>query len=235
MEFTRDRLIMQGERLDDLQANGLYIIQNPDDFRFGCDAVELADFVSGGPRDYAADLGSGSGIISILLAGKKGIRVTAVEIQQKMADMSRRSVEYNALEDKIEVVNLPMQQFVTRDREGAYSIVVCNPPYRKIGSGERQPIDSIAIARHEIFVTFEEVAEVSAKLLKCGGAFYTVNQCERLAEVIADCKKYRLEPKILQILTPSESKKPHIFLLKCIKDGKEGIVVERERVIRTEV
>ncbi len=235
MESIRDRLIAEGERLDDLQANGLYIIQNPNEFRFGCDAVELADFVTGGARDYVADLGSGSGIISILLAGKKSMRVTAVEIQPRMAEMSRRSVEYNSLQDKIEVVNLPMQQFASQDREGVYSIVVCNPPYRKIGSGERQSSDSVAIARHEIFVTFEEVAETASKLLKCGGAFYTVNQCERLAEVIADCKQNRLEPKILQILTPSDKKKPHIFLLKCIKDGKEGIIVEKERVVRLTV
>lgn len=227
--------IKKGERIDDLQTNGLRIIQNPDYFRFGCDAVELADFVTGGVKDYACDLGSGSGIIAVLLAGKKHMRVTAVEIQQCMAEMASRSVKLNNLSDRIEVVNVAMQNFATAERAGTYSIVVCNPPYRKIGSGEKQSSGSIAISRHEIAVTFPEVAAVAAKLLKQGGAFYTVNQCERLAEVMSECRKFRLEPKILQILTPSGNKKPHIFLLKCVFDGKSGLSVLPEREVRTEV
>lgn len=230
-----DRLVHENERLDDLQVNGLKIIQRPDVFRFGCDAVELADFVTGTQSDYACDLGSGSGIIAILLAGKKGIKTTAVEIQPVMAEMSGRSVLYNSLGDKIEVVNAPMQSFPSPDRIGKYSIVVCNPPYRKAGSGEKQKTDSVALARHEIAVTFEEVAVVASKLLKQGGAFYTVNQTERLAEVMFLCRSHRLEPKILQILTPSQCKKPHLFLLKCVMDGKSGLSVLPERVVRTEV
>ena len=227
--------INSGERIDDLQVNGLHIIQNPAYFRFGCDAVELADFVTGGVKDYACDLGSGSGIIAILLAGKKKMRVTAVEIQSCMAEMAQRSVLLNGLADRIEVINAAMQDFATPERTGAYSIVVCNPPYRKAGSGEKQVSDSVAIARHELTVTFSEVAATAAKLLKQGGAFYTVNQCERLAEITCECKKQRLEPKILQILTPAEGKKPHLFLLKCVFDGKTGLSVLPERVIRTEV
>ena len=233
--MSRDQLILSGERLDDLQVNGLKIIQNPNAFRFGCDAVELADFVTGGAKDYACDLGSGSGIIAVLLAGKKGIKTTAVEIQEQMADMSRRSVLYNGLEDKIEVVNVAMQNFLTPERVGRYSIVVCNPPYRKAGSGEMQKTDAISLARHEIAVTFCEVAFVASGLLKQGGAFYTVNQTERMAEVMRLCQQNRLEPKILQVLTPSNDKKPHLFLLKCVKDGKTGLSVLPERVVRTEV
>lgn len=233
--MDKSALILPGERLDDLLVNGLYIIQHPDVFRFGCDAVELADFVTGGSRDFACDLGSGSGIIAILLAGKKGIKTTAVEIQDKMADMSRRSVEYNGLSDKIEVVNMPMQDFISPETVGKYSIVVCNPPYRKAGSGEMQKTDSVSLARHEIAVKFEEVAFVASKLLKQGGAFYTVNQTERMAEVIGLCQKNRLEPKILQILTPSSDKKPHLFLLKCVMDGKTGLSVLPQRIVRTEV
>ena len=135
-------LLTEDERVDDLQVNGLRIIQSPSLFRFGCDAVELANFVTGGAKDYACDLGSGSGIIAILLAGKKKMRVTAVEIQSRMAEMARRSVALNRLEDKIEVVCEAMQRFPVRERTGAYTIVVCNPPYRKAGSGESESFTS---------------------------------------------------------------------------------------------
>lgn len=232
----QDKVVLSdGERLDDLLVNGLKIIQSDQYFRFGCDAVELADFVTGGVKDRAADLGTGSGIIAILLAGKKKISVTAVEIQQCMASLARRSVELNGLQDKIEVVCSPMQEFATHSNEGTYSIVVCNPPYRRAGSGEMQPLTSVAISRHELTVTFAEVADCASRLLKQGGAFYTVHQCERMAEVMSLCRINRLEPKILQVLTPSDGKKPHIFLLKCIKDGKIGLEVNSERNVRTEV
>ena len=228
-------ILKEGERVDDLQVNGLYIIQNPSVFRFGCDAVELANFVTGGCRDYAVDLGSGSGIIAMLLAGKKGVKTTAVEIQPEMAEMSARSVMMNGLEDRIEVVNMPMQEFARAENVGKYSIAVCNPPYRKVGSGQKQEADSIAIARHEIAVTFDEVAVSASALLKQGGAFYVVHQCERMAEVMIKCAKNRLEPKILQILSPQGGKKPYVFLLKCIKDGKSGLEILPEREVRTEV
>ncbi len=219
------------ERIDDLQYNQLKIIQNSDFFRFGSDAVELANFVSGGARDKAVDLGSGSGIISILLAGKKNINVTAVEIQKEVAEMSERSVALNGLEDKISVLNIPMQEIGKYLACGSQTIVVSNPPYRKADSGEVSLADTVAISRHEIKVTLDEVISTASYLLSTGGKFYIVHQCERLAEVIAGCKKHRLEPKVLQILTPDENKPPHIFLLKCIKNGAEGIEVKKQRKI----
>jgi tRNA1Val (adenine37-N6)-methyltransferase len=219
------------ERIDDLQYNQLKIIQNSDFFRFGSDAVELANFVSGGSKDRAVDLGSGSGIISILLAGKKNINVTAVEIQTNVAEMSSRSVQLNGLEDKIKVLNIPMQEIGKHLACGSQTIVVSNPPYRKADSGEVSNTDTVAISRHEIKVTLDEVIATASYLLSKGGKFYIVHQCERMAEVIAGCKKHRLEPKVLQILTPDDNKPPHIFLLKCLKDGAEGIEVKKQRKI----
>lgn len=219
------------ERIDDLQYNQLKIIQNSEFFRFGSDAVELANFVSGGYRDRAVDLGSGSGIISILLAGKKNINVTAVEIQKDVAEMSSRSVALNGLEGKIKVLNIPMQEIGKYLPCGSQTIVVSNPPYRKADSGEVSAEDTVAISRHEIKVTLDEVIATASYLLSMGGKFYIVHQCERMAEVIAGCKKHRLEPKVLQVLTPDDNKPPHIFLLKCIKDGAEGIEVRKQRKI----
>jgi tRNA1Val (adenine37-N6)-methyltransferase len=225
--------LRKGERIDDLQYNGLRIIQNPEFFRFGCDAVELANFVIGGASDKAVDLGSGSGIIALLLAGKKNISVTAVEIQKDVAEMSERSVKLNGLEDKIRVINAPMQSIAKYLAAGSQSIVVCNPPYRKTDSGEKKTSEYEAISRYEVAITLKEVIECAAYLLKNGGKFYLINQTERLAETIFECKKHGIEPKILQILTPTSGKAPHLFMLQALKGGKEGITVNKERTVRT--
>lgn len=214
-------------------GNGLSFLQEQDAFRFGCDGVELANFVEGGPKDRAVDLGSGTGIITVLLAGKRKIRTTAVEIQPALADVCRQNIALNGLD--ADVITAPMQKISDFLPKGFASIVVCNPPYRKVGSGMRQESEAIAIARHEIAVTLEEVAEAAAYLLGTGGRFFTVNKTERLAEALILFSKYGLEPKKLQILTPNEAKKPHLFMLKCIKDAASGLVVERERPVKVEV
>lgn len=224
MDFLR-----QGERLDDLQWDGLRIIQNPEKYCFTSDAVELANFVDGGSRDSACDLGAGSGVISLLLAKKKGMRVTAVEIQQDMADMCARSVALNGLESRIDVVNLPMQRIDERLARGSRTVVVCNPPYRPAGSGETQTDACLALSRHEIAVTLAEVIAAAAYLLPAGGRFYLVHRADRMAEVFGECCSRGLQPKVLQILRPSEGKAPHLFLLKCIAGGRAGLTVLPER------
>jgi len=219
------------ERIDDLQCRGLKLIQDSEKFCFGCDAVELANFVEGTPNDRAVDMGSGNGIITILLAGKKGIPTTAVEIQPELCDLAQRNVELNGLGNVAKAVCMPMQEYANSNKASA-TIVVCNPPYRKVGSGFMQETDFVAAARHEIFVTLKEVMESASKLLSTGGRFYMVLPTERLAEAMSYCVKNALEPKILQILTPNEKKQPHLFLLKCIKDGKTGLNVLKERPVK---
>jgi len=219
------------ERIDDLQCRGLKLIQDSEKFCFGCDAVELANFVEGTPNDRAVDMGSGNGIITILLAGKKGIPTTAVEIQPELCDLAQRNVELNGLGNVAKAVCMPMQEYANSNKASA-TIVVCNPPYRKVGSGFMQETDFVAAARHEIFVTLKEVMESASKLLSTGGRFYTAPPTERLAEAMSYCVKNALEPKILQILTPNEKKQPHLFLLKCIKDGKTGLNVLKERPVK---
>lgn len=226
-------LLFEDERLDDLQVGNLKIIQNVNKFCFGTDAVELADFVTGGANDRACDLGSGSGIISILLAGKKKIRCTAVELQKDMAEMSARSVNLNGLQEMIEVINCPMQEIDRLLGRASHTIVVSNPPYRKINSGQVSFGDSIALSRHEIAVKLKDVVECAEYLLGTGGKFYLIHHIERLAEVLHECCKNKLEPKILQILTPDEKKEPHIFMLKCIKDGKSGLKVNKMRAVKS--
>ncbi len=230
-----ESIIKPGERVDDLLVNGLKIIQNPSTFCFGCDAVELANFVTGGVKDRAVDLGSGTGIISILLSGKKKIPCVGVEIQSDMADMSRRSIEMNGLSETCRIISAPMQEIKNHLPAGYATIVVSNPPYRKTGSGFEIENKSVSISRHEITVTLREVVAAADYLLNTGGSFYLVHRIERLAEVIKECTEFKLEPKILQVLTPAMDKPPHLFLLKCVKHGKSGIKVLNERVVDTVV
>ena len=216
-------------------GNGLVFKQKQDSFRFGCDGVEIANFCEGGKGDKIADLGAGTGIIDVLLAGKRGLNVTAVEIQSELCEYVRENSHINGLEDLIIVINAPMQKISDYVEVGSMDAVVSNPPYRKCGSGMKQENRSIAIARHEIAVKLSEVCDAAAYLLSSGGKFFVINQTERLAETMYECKKRKLEPKKLQILTPNEVKEPHLFMLKCVKDGKEGLIVCKERPVRVEV
>ena len=229
-----DNLVKVGERLDDLQVNGLKIIQNPNAFCFGCDAVEIANFVSGGTKDRAVDLGSGTGIITLLLAGKKNIQCTGIEIQADMADMSERSIKLNGLTNAT-IMNIPIQDIPKHMEKGSVSIVVSNPPYAKNNSGDKNLIEGIAIARSEIAITLQEIVNIASYLLPTGGSFYIVHRIERLAEVMHECSQKKLQPKVLQILTPNKKKPPHLFLLKAVKDGKVGLVVMPEREVDTVV
>ncbi|MCI8413706.1 MAG: methyltransferase [Clostridia bacterium] len=210
------------KRIEDLQTHGLRFMQDTDLFLFGTDAVELANFAAPAAGTTVCDLGAGSGIVSVLLAGKYGAVVTAVEIQEKCCALARENAQLNGLD--IAVLHMPMQEF-----RGRFDIVVCNPPYIKAGGGIVRDAESERIACFEEKVTFDEVAACAERLLSTGGKFYLVHHITRLAEVLATVKAHRLEPKRLQILRPVAHKPPHIFLLECMRDGKEGITVLSER------
>lgn len=214
-------------RIDDLQVGGLKLLQDTDLFCFGCDAVELANFCGENKPKTVCDLGAGNGIISVLLAGKYGAKVTAVEIQSECAQLIRENAQLNNLD--IEVINCPMQEFSGR----TFDAVALNPPYRKCGSGMRQSASAVEIARHEICVTLSQAVACAARLLSTGGKLYLIQQTERLAETIGVCKQARLEPKILQVLSPTPYKPPHLFMLQCMKDGAEGIRVLPQREVRS--
>ena len=217
-------LLKDNERLDDLQFNNLYIIQNENGYCFTSDAVALANFVSVKSGGKLVDLCSGSGVIGILASAKNTVEKTVlVEIQDYMADMSRRSVEYNKLSN-IEVVNAPLQGIHKTIGMAVYDAVVCNPPYKKRGTAKLiNENESIAIARHEIAVTLEEIIKEASLLLKYGGDFYIVNKEERLTDMIVFLRQYGLEPKILKIL-PS-TKGANIVMLKAKKGGKSGLSI----------
>ena len=217
-------LIKETERLEDLQFNNLFIIQDTKGYRFTSDAVALANFVKVKSGGKLIDLCSGSGVIGILASAKNKVSKTVlVEIQECLSDMSRRSVEYNKLEN-IEVVNAPLQNISKIVGVGVYDTVVCNPPYKKCGTAKLlNENESIAIARHELTVTLEEIIKEASVLLKFGGEFYIINKEERLVDTMVLLRKYNLEPKVLKLL-PS-AKGANVVMLKAKKGGKSGIEI----------
>lgn len=216
-------MLLEDERLDDLQFNNLYIIQNPNLYCFTSDAVELCNYVRAGVKDRIVDLCSGSGVIGILTQAKtKAKEVVLVEIQPELADMSKRSVEYNQLKN-IKVVNAPLQDIHKQIGTG-YEVVVCNPPYKINNGGKISEKKEIAICKHEITVTLEEIIKEASVLLKSGGRFYTVNKEERLVDLLCLMRKYHIEPKNIKI-RPS-TKGANIILVEGKKDGRSGLSIQ---------
>lgn len=219
------------ERIDDLQCKGLKFIQDDRFFPFGTDGVELANFVTGTPKDRALDIGCGSGIVTVLLAGKKNIPTVGVELQKPLADLASRNIALNNLSSIASVLNMRAQDLYEKYPRGSFTIVASNPPYRKAGSGESSLSDEVRTARHEVAINLTEILDLAAYMLGSGGKLYLVHQTERLDEVLEEAAKRKLMPKALQILLPSENKPPHIFLLKCLKDGRRGLDVKMPRIV----
>ena len=173
-----------GERIDDLQLDGLHILQKKDGFRFGMDAVLLADFTRTRPRERIADLGTGTGILSLLLSHQQpDTQFEAIELQPDMADMAGRSVELNGLSDRIHVHAMDLRQAPEAFGYEKFHAVVCNPPYGKRGGVLHNPNSALAIARHEILTDLETVVHTASRLLRPGGRFFMVHQADRLAEI----------------------------------------------------
>ena len=206
------------EKIEDLQCDGLRLIQSSDEYRFTTDAVLLANFVAPMQGKLCVEFGAGSGVISLLLAKKKHPRhVVAVEIQPQLAEMMQRSVELNDLQDTIEVVcdDLKNAHVHVRDAD----VVVCNPPYRKLGSGEMQQSENLAICRHEIKCTLADVIASAAQVLNNRGSFYLVHQAERLVEIVTSCAKYNLAVKEILPVCPAPNKQPNLVLVRAVKAG----------------
>ncbi len=216
-------LINKDERLDDLQFNNLFLIQNKNEYCFNSDSVALANFVKCPKNADVIDLCSGSGVIGILVNAKNNCKsVTCVEIQAYFANMCKRSCEYNNIIN-ITTLNQPLQGVSKQLGCEKYDVVVCNPPYKSENKGLLNEKQSVSIARHEITVNLEDIVKEASKLLKYGGKFYTVNKEERLVDLIVLMRKYNLEPKVLKIL-PS-AKGANIIMLEGKKGGKSGIKI----------
>lgn len=224
--------LLEGERLDELQRNGYRIIQNPRTFCFGMDAVLLSGFARVKPRERALDLGTGTGIIPILLRGKtKGRDFTGLEIQRESADMARRSVAYNHLEDSISIVTGDIKEAAALFGAASFDVVTCNPPYMTGNHGLVNPEQPKAIARHEILCTLEDVIGQTARVLRPGGRFYLVHRPFRLAEIFTCLVQHRLEPKRMRLVYPFADKEPNMVLIEALLGGRSRITVEKPLIV----
>ena len=225
-------LLKPGERLDDLQCRGYYIIQNPDTFCFGMDAVLLADFATGYKKGRAIDLGTGTGVIPLLMEGRgKCTHYTGLEIQEYSADMAARSVAYNNLEDKINIVQGDIKEVPNIFKAASFDVVTSNPPYINQSHGLENELEPKNIARHEILVSLEDVIKAASYLLREGGSFAMVHKPFRLAEIIRLLSKYRLEPKRMCMVQPHAGKEPNMVLIESFKGGRPMIKVEPALVV----
>lgn len=224
--------LQQGERLDDLQRNGYHIIQNPEYFCFGMDAVLLSDFARVKKGENVLDLGTGTGIIPILLEAKtEGSHFTGLEIQQSVAKMAARSVVLNHLEDKISIVQGDLKEASSLFDKASFSVITCNPPYMNQNHGLQNPNAPKAIARHEILCTFEDVAKEAYKLLKPGGRIYIVHRPRRLMHLLTVLRKYRLEPKRLRYVYPFVQEEANMVLIEAARDGGELMRIDPPLIV----
>lgn len=220
-------LISPNERLDELNPYGLYILQHPDAFRFGTDAVLLAHFARAKKNQRVLDLGTGTGILPLLMTALFHPKhIVGVEIQPPMADMARRSVAYNHLTDKIEIVPGDYTKQAFLSTLGQFEIVVCNPPYGKLGHGECSMDTAHALARFEICADFSEICMAANKALVSMGHFFCIHQTNRLSELLLTLQQADLMPKRLKFVHGSQKKVSNLVLIECIKGGKEGLKVE---------
>ena len=226
----REITLKETERIDDLQRNGLKIIQDTKKFCFGMDAVLLSGFASVKRGERAIDLGTGTGIIPLLLSAKTdGEHFTGVEIQKEMAEMAARSVSLNELEERIDIVNGDLKDL---GRDGVlYDVVTSNPPYMRSGNGLTNPDDTKALSRHEVACTLADVCRAAARLLKSGGRFYMVHRPLRLCEIITEMRAAKLEPKRMKFVHPFAEKEANMVLIEAVKDAGCECRVEKPVIV----
>ena len=223
------------ERIDDLQRGGLRVIQRADAFRFGTDAVLLADFAAPRRHDRVCDLGTGTGIIPLLLYARENtISADAVEIQPDMADMAARSMAMNGLNERIRVLPGDLRSIRTLLPHACYDLVTCNPPYGKAGGTLLNPDASKRLARHEESCAIEDVACAAAWLLQNGGRLCCVFPAARMIELSDAMRKYRMAPKRIRMVHSRVEKAAHLCLMEGMLDARPGLIIEPPLVIYDE-
>ncbi len=224
--------LKQGERLDDLQIKGYEIIQHPGKFCFGMDSSLLSSFVRVKHQDQVLDLGTGTGILPILLEAKtKGKHFTGLEIQEESADMARRSVLHNHLEEKIEIITGDIKEASAIFGHVSFDVVVTNPPYMIGQHGLKNETDAMTIARHETLCTLDDILRESAKLLPFKGRFYMVHRPFRLAEILSKMVAYKIEPKRMRLVYPYVDKEPNMVLIEGVRGGNSRMTVEKPLIV----
>ena len=228
--------LKSNERIDDLGIGNLKIIQNKDGFCFGIDSVLLSDFAKNIKKNATVvDIGTGTGIISILLSKKSNAKkIYGVEIQEEVANMAKRSVSLNELDDKIEIINDDIKNINKYIDNNTIDCIVTNPPYKKIDSGMKNENEKLLISRHEIKCNLQDIAEISRKLLKDKGEIYLVHKSERLVDILTTFRQNKLETKLIRLIQSNTNSNPNLVLVKAVKNGGEFLKIEKPLIIYNE-
>ena len=220
------------ERIDDLQINGRRIIQSPDRFCFGMDAVLLSGFAKVKKGESVLDLGTGTGILPILLDAKtEGGHFTGLEIQPESADMARRSVILNNRQDKIDIVTGDIKNALNIFGAASFDVIVTNPPYMNQNHGITNPESPKAIARHELLYSLEDVIRQTRSLLKVNGRMYMVHRPFRLPDIMELMNECGIEPKKMRFVHPYVDREPSMVLIEGVRGGNRRLTVEKPLVI----
>ena len=224
--------LQSGEQIVDLERNGYKIIQNRERFCFGMDAVLLSGFAKVKKGETALDMGTGTGIIPILLKAKtRGRHFTGLEIQQECAEMAGRSVRYNHLEDDVEIVQGDIKEAADIFGAASFDVVTTNPPYMNESHGLKNPGDAKAIARHEVKCTLEDVVREGTRVLKPGGRFFMVHRPRRLIEIITVMKRHGLEPKRMKMVHPYADREANMVLIEAVRGGGPLLKMEAPVIV----
>lgn len=228
-------LMMINERIDDLMRDGLKLIQNTDIFCFGMDAVLLSTYAKAGKNDRVLDLGTGNGIIPVLMQSKNpGSTYTALEIQENSADLAIRNVELNNLSDRISVVKGDIKEASRLFGEVSFNVVTSNPPYMNENHGIVNPDSAKAIARHEILCSLEDVVREAGRCLKSKGKMYMVHRPNRLVDIFDTMRRHHLEPKRMRLVYPYVNKAANMVLIEAVKGGNSQLIVEEPLIVYKE-
>lgn len=228
--------LKENERIDDLEYNGLKLIQNKYGFCFGVDSVLLSDYAKKIKKDSkVVDIGTGTGIISILLCEKTNLsKIYGIEIQSEVAEIATRNAILNNFQDKFEVINANIKDVFKFLEPHNFDVVVTNPPYKKINTGVKSIDEKQLISRHEVECTLEDIIEKSSKLLKDLGEFYMVHRAERLADIMCLLRKYKLEPKNIRFVHSKSGEKPELILVRAVRSAKEFLKIDTPLIIYNE-
>lgn len=229
-------MILEDERLDDLQCKGYQLIQKPKGFCFGVDAVLLSDYAKVKKGQKILDLCTGSGVIPILLAAKtKGAEFCGLELQPEYADMANRSVLFNHLENKVNIICGDVKDVKKLFSPASFHVVTVNPPYMTEHHGLTNLYEPKTIARHEVALSLENVITAASYVLPENGNFFMIHKPFRLAEIFRVMKKYHIEPKRMRFVHPYVDKEPTMVLIEGLKGGRERITVEPPLIMYKEM